>query len=228
MDGSALAFGIFLIVIGTIVWIWKKMGGTRIKNFGFGFPRFLRRSLSVASAKDLEEMQFQFKTFRNQVETRLKEVETQRSRIDPTDTPFDNHHFSPGSFSEDFLTVGTLQQINASSSQQTIICLGLRFTLNELLWAYAGRTNIELLTDRQVFSMIQGPFCPRCLKRIVEREEEGQPSVLPNHCRFCGQWWTQSDVGDKNPLQIKDLKRWVYNQLDQEIRSQSNERSSNV
>ena len=229
MDGRALVFGIFLIVLMTIGWIVKKLDTTRIKNFFSGFPGFLRWSLSVASAKDLEEMQFQFKTFRNQLETRLKELETPRPSIDSTDTPFESCPFPSGSFQEDSLTFGGLKQIHSSSSsQQTIICLGLRFTLNELLWAYAGRTNIEVLTDRQISSMIQGPFCPKCLKRIVERDEEDQPSVLPNKCGFCGQWWSQSDVGERNPLQIKDLKRWVFNKLDQEIRTQFNERSSKV
>ena len=226
MDGSGIVSAIFFIGLITMVWLWKKKDGTTIKRVGKTFQGFLRWSLEAASSKDLEEIQFRLNRFHDQAEIRLRALETLKPHIDSADINFGKPH-SPVSILQDDHPPFLSSQKTPSSAQQTIFCLNLRFTLNELLWTYAGRTSNELLGDEQLSSMIQGPFCPRCLKRVVGRDEENQTTPLPNKCRFCGQWWANPDIDNKEHLQIKDMKRWVYNQIDQEMRTKFQEPSSN-
>ncbi|WNM58896.1 hypothetical protein [Candidatus Nitrospira allomarina] len=68
---------------------------------------------------------------------------------------------------------------------RSIIWKGLRFTLSDSIWFQTGVVPNEDVEDDQVQSMVQGPFCRGCLKRLVGRIP-AQISYVPAQCHNCG------------------------------------------
>lgn len=100
---------------------------------------------------------------------------------------------------------------------RSIVRLGVRLTLSDGLWAHLGAECVEEMEDHLIDAMVQGPFCPICLKRVVRRDHSKLVEV-PGKCRFCGVSWDDPEA-EKFPMQLIDLKRQVFKQLDQEYRA---------
>ena len=97
---------------------------------------------------------------------------------------------------------------------RSIMWKGLRFTLSDSIWFKTGVVANEDVEDDQVQSMVQGPFCRECLKRLVERVP-AQIIYVPAQCHNCGLSWSIGEL-DYPEMPLRDLKRIVYNMLDQQ------------
>ena len=91
-------------------------------------------------------------------------------------------------------------------------------TLSDVLWTYLGAQHGEAIEDHLIDAMIQGPFCPVCLKRVVGRDRHKKLVEVQAKCRFCGNSWEENGIVDY-PLLVIDLKRQIYQNLDQEYRA---------
>ena len=96
---------------------------------------------------------------------------------------------------------------------RSIMWKGLRFTLSDSFWFQMGVVPNEDVEDDQVQSMVQGPFCRGCLKRLVGRVP-AQISYVPAQCHNCGLSWSLHEL-DYPEMPLRDLKRMVYDMLDQ-------------
>ncbi len=76
---------------------------------------------------------------------------------------------------------------------RSIMWKGLRFTLSDSIWFQTGVVPNEDVEDDQVQSMVQGPFCRGCLKRLVGRVP-AQISYVPAQCHNCGLSWSIHDL----------------------------------
>lgn len=103
---------------------------------------------------------------------------------------------------------------------RSIMWKGLRFTLSDSIWFQTGVVPNEEVEDDQVQSMVQGPFCRGCLKRLVGRGP-AQISYVPAQCHNCGLSWSIHELDDPE-MPLRDLKRMVYNMLDQKVRMNRN------
>ena len=103
---------------------------------------------------------------------------------------------------------------------RSIMWKGLRFTLSDSIWFQTGLVPNEDVEDDQVQSMVQGPFCRGCLKRLVGRVP-AQVSYVPAQCHNCGLSWSIHEL-DYPEMPLRDLKRMVYNMLDQKVRMSRN------
>ena len=101
---------------------------------------------------------------------------------------------------------------------RSIVRFGLRLTLSDALWAHLGISRVEDIEDSLIDSMLQGPFCPVCLKRCVARDRSKNAMEVPAQCRHCAvSWDRQGMVG--LPISLVQLKRGVYDKLDEEYRA---------
>lgn len=98
---------------------------------------------------------------------------------------------------------------------RSIMWNGLRFTLSDSIWCKTGVVPNEDVEDDQVQSMVQGPFCRGCLKRLVGRVP-AQISYVPAQCHNCGLSWSIHELDDPE-MPLCDLKRMVYDMLDQKV-----------
>ena len=124
-------------------------------------------------------------------------------------------------FHKEALSVNGLDPIENSVSDiggslprpRSIMWKGLRFTLSDTIWFKKGVAANEDVKDDQVQSMVQGPFCRGCLKRLVERVP-AQILYVPAQCHNCGLSWSLHEL-DYPEMPLRDLKRMVYDMLDQ-------------
>jgi hypothetical protein len=101
---------------------------------------------------------------------------------------------------------------------RSLVRLGVRLTLSDALWAHLGAESVEEMGDHLIDSLVQGPFCPVCLKWLIGRRQDRKSATVPEPCRHCGiSWDCQGVVG--HPISSIDLKRRVYEQLDREYRA---------
>jgi hypothetical protein len=103
---------------------------------------------------------------------------------------------------------------------RSIMWKGLRFTLSDSNWFQMGVVSNEDVEDDQVQSMAQGPFYRGCLKRWVGRVP-AQASYVPAQCHNCGLFWSIHELDDSE-MPLRDLKRMVYDMLDQKVRMSRN------
>jgi hypothetical protein len=101
---------------------------------------------------------------------------------------------------------------------RSIVRFGLRLTLSDALWAHLGISRVEDIEDSLIDSMLQGPFCPVCLKRWMGRDRSKNAMEVPAQCRHCGVSWDRQGMVDL-PISLVQLKRGVYDKLDEEYRA---------
>jgi hypothetical protein len=104
---------------------------------------------------------------------------------------------------------------------RSIVRFGLRLTLSDVLWAHLGISRVEDIGDSLVDSVLQGPFCPVCLKRWMGRDRSKNSMEVPAQCRHCGVSRYRRGTVDL-PVSLVELKRCVYDKLDEEYRAGGN------
>jgi hypothetical protein len=101
---------------------------------------------------------------------------------------------------------------------RSIVRFGLRLTISDALWAHLGNSRVEDIEDSLIASLLQGPFCPVCLKRWVGRDWSKNAMEVPAQCRHCGVSWDRQGTIDL-PISLVQLKVRVYDKLDEEYRA---------
>lgn len=216
MDAPTLFFWALVIFVILGGWLWRHKRG----EWGFhAFPQVLRRYLKAAGSDELQMVRVEAKEAREQLSTRLKALEGQVQVLRQSGAGLqeDDPRSSPR---QDAGPLRVSRDPSESAYYRSITRFGLRFTLSDSLWGHAGKTSSDLLTDHEVSAMIQGPFCPKCLKRWVKRETGGRIADLSEHCRFCGVAWAKPHF-EHGHIHVINLKRWVYDHVDQQIRTHS-------
>lgn len=217
MDVTTLLVWAFIIGLIYLGWRWRKQGRS-VKDLTRSIQRTLRESIGAAEREEIKAIQGHLQQVQSQFDIRLTALEAHQATALPSTRTAEDLVMS--------VPPGAVNNSGSGSSQppvstpiHSLVWKGLRFTLGEAVWAHAGKTNSVDLTDDQLGVMIQGPFCPQCLKRWVGRGAAPE-SNLPSQCRFCGILWNPSD-SYPCPVQVSDVKRLVYEHLDKKVRNRS-------
>jgi hypothetical protein len=218
MDAPTFFFWFLVICLILGGWLWRHKRG---EWGGRSIPQVLRTYLKAAGSDDLRLIRAEAKEARDQLATRLNELEGQVQVLRQSGAA-PQEGDSRSSPRQDTGPFHIPKDPSESVCYRSITRFGLRFTLSDSLWVQAGKTSSDLLTDHEVSAMVQGPFCPKCLKRWVKRETGGRISDLSDHCRFCGVAWAKPHF-EHGHIHVMNLKRWVYDHVDQEIRAHSSE-----
>lgn len=177
-------------------------------------PDRIRSGLGVVSVRELKNIQGNFYRLEQQVHDR---------KVPGTTAEKFAQHFQE-CFQNVKLPVDCLEPFDDSLSAmddpvprpRSIMWNGLRFTLSDSIWFQVGVVPNEDVEDDQVQAMVQGPFCRRCLKRLVGRVHV-QVSGVPAQCHNCGLSWSIHEL-DYPEMPLGELKRMVYDMLDRKVR----------
>ena len=137
--------------------------------------------------------------FSNQLQYASKEIERRLSQLELLKDPNDSSKSMP------------------VQRPRTLIRFGVLLTLSDAIWAHLGTQSADTMDDHFIDHMIQGPFCPVCLKRCIGRDRARHSADMPSQCRHCGTVWDGQET--RHSLSSIELKRHVYEQLDQEYRT---------
>jgi hypothetical protein len=213
MDVTTIMLWAIVIGLGYLGWRWHKKGRS-LEELARSIQRVLRRGLSVADTEEVKAIQTQLNQFHTPVDARLASLEVQLSSALSRPRTTESTSRPPTPTEVKISRLGSSPQ-PLTPSVHSIVWQGLRFTVSDEFWSHAGSMKADDVTDDQVAVMIQGPFCPGCLKRWMSRAV-APTSYLPTHCRFCGLLGSLD-----RPVQVREVKRLVYEYLDQQIRDQS-------
>jgi len=208
----AIVSGVIVLVLLCSLWIWLK-DGQSFRPFRDRFRHGIRSALGVVSRDEMKVLQGRLLHMEQQLGSRLTRVEG--------NTNFSNQLQSVSKEIERRLAQLEKSENSTESSvssriqqPRSIVRLGLRFTLSGALWAHLGIRGMEEIDDQLIDTLIQGPFCPVCLKWLVGRHQEKHSAEVPAHCRHCGVSWERQEA-----MSLVELKRQVYSALDQEYRA---------
>lgn len=208
--------GIVLVLICSL-WIWWK-DGKSFQPFRDRLRHGLRSALGVVSRDEMKLMQRRLQHMEQQWENRLTRIEG--------NTKFSNQLQYVSKEIDRRLTQlekaehSTESSVSSSILQQprSIVRLGLRWTLSDAIWAHFGDRGVEDLADQLIDALIQGPFCPVCLKWVIGRDQAKHSAEVPVQCRHCGVSWDGQRTTTL-PMSLVELKRQIYGTLDQEYRA---------
>ncbi len=216
MELIAIVLGFVILVLAWGLWIWRN-DGRSFQPFCDRVRYRIRSALGVVSRDEIHVMQERLQHKEQQLENRL-------TRVEGT-TKFSNQlqYFSK-EIDRRLLQLERPENPTESLAPllvqrpRSIVRLGLRLTLSDTLWAHLGVRGVEEMDDQLIDTLIQGPFCPVCLKWLVGRDQAKHSAELPAHCRHCGVTW---DCHGRItfPMSLVELKRQVYDALDQEYRA---------
>ena len=217
MDVVTVVSAVVVLGLAYPLWIWWKDGKT-CQPFCRRVGQRIRSALGVVSQDELsvlqqhvqrKEQQWENRVskletaakFSNQLQYVSKEIEQRLTELEQSDNPNK-----------------AVEKNRSVQPPRSVVRLGVRVTLSDNLWPHLGVEGVNEMEDDLIDSMVQGPFCPVCLKRVVRRDANKQLAEVPEQCRYCGiSWDCQGKV--EYPLPIMDLKRQVYQQLDREYRA---------
>ena len=213
--GTLGAVGSVFVLVYAL-WIWWRDGRTW-QPFYRRTSHRIRSALGVVSREELSLVQEHFLEKKQQWETRIAQLEAI--------TKFSNQQQYASKEIEQRLAKLELADDHAKSSEagpvqqsRSLVRFGVLVTISDGLWTHLGTECANEIETHFIESMIQGPFCPVCLKRLAGRDRSAHAAEVPTECRHCGASW--SDQGTQGfPRSSVELKRQVYAQLDQEYRA---------
>ena len=211
--------GVVVLVLAYALWIWWNDGKTWQPFCGRVRHR-IRSALGVVSRDEMSVMQQHFQHIEQEWESRVTKLEatvkfsTQLQYVSKEiDRRLTQLEMSEGS--KKYSETACFQR------PRSIVRFGLRLTLSDALWAHLGISRVEDIEDSLIDSVLQGPFCPVCLKRWVGRDRSKNSMEVPAQCRHCGVSWDRQGTVDL-PISLVELKRKVYDKLDEEYRAGGN------
>lgn len=200
-----------VFVLAYSLWVWWRDGRTWQPFWGRVRLR-MHSALGVVSREEMEVVQKNFEAKERQWEARVTSLEST--------TKFSNQLQYVSNDIERRLTKLELSEgrtfLGDKQNQQprSLVRFGVRVTLSDAVWAYLGTQSIDKMEDHLIDHVIQGPFCPVCLKRCIGRDRAKPSTAMPAQCRHCGTSWA-----GQGTISLIELKRQVYEQLDQEYRA---------
>jgi len=213
-----VASGLIVFVLAYALWVWWRDGKTW-EPLCMRVRRGIRSALGAVSRDEMRAMWDHFQNREQQWESRLTKLEAT--------TKFSTQLQYVSKEMERRLTQLEQSESLASHSYElpgpilpsrSIVRLGVRVTLSDRLWTYLGTERADEIEDHLIDTMVQGPFCPVCLKRVSARDRRKKIAEVPAQCRYCGVSWECQETVDY-PLSLIDLKRKIYQQLDKEYRA---------
>jgi hypothetical protein len=208
---------IVVLVLVYALWVWWKDGNTWELWCGRVGHR-VRTALGVVSRDEMRVMHEHLQDREQRWEARLAKVEMAAKfshqlqyvtkEIDGRLTKLEQSE-DPSQSTENSGPIGR---------PRSLVRLGVRVTLSDELWANLGTKHVDKIEDHLIETMVQGPFCPVCLKRAAGRDRHKKLAEVPAQCRYCGVSWDSPETV-KYPISVIDLKRQVYEHLDQEYRA---------
>ncbi|MGE3939254.1 MAG: hypothetical protein AB7F90_11350 [Nitrospirales bacterium] len=210
-----LVMWLLIIALVYVGWRWHK-NGTLIEELFRPIQLALRKGLGAADRETVRNIQEQLNQVQKQLDARLLTLETQHPSEYQSPTPkvLEEQELPDVTSEVGSAPVGSFR--GPSSVHVSLTWQGLRFTLSDWFWIHVGNTTSAQVTDKQLSSMIHGPFCPGCLKRWVDRAPNSSAFVVPSICPSCGISWNNGPFLYDSPLHVMDLKRRVYEHLRQE------------
>lgn len=216
MEWLTIVSGVVVLVLAYALWVWWK-DGRSLEPSCARIRHRLRSALGVISRDDMKVMQEHLQQLKQQSETRLTSLEatvkfsTQLQYVSKEiDRRLTQLEMAEGS--------KTNSKTDGFQRPRSIVRFGLRLTLSDALWAHLGNSRVEDIEDFLIDSLLQGPFCPVCLKRWVGRDRSKNAMEVPAQCRHCGVSWDRQGTVDL-PISLVQLKRRVYEKLDEEYRA---------
>jgi len=216
MEMMIVVSGVVAFVLTYALWVWWKDGNTR-EPLCSRVRHRIRSVLGVVSRDELRVMQEHLQDKEQQWENRLTKVETAAKfshQLQYVSKEIDRRLIQLERSEGPQISIETRN----SQRPRSLVRLGVRVTLSDGLWAHLGTERVNDIEPHLIDAMIQGPFCPVCLKRVVGRDRHKNFSQVPAQCRYCGISWDGPGTIEY-PLSVIDLKRQVYQQLDQEFRA---------
>ena len=216
MELMTIVSGVIVLVLMCSLWIWWK-DGRSFQPFRDRLCKGLRSALGVVSRDEMNVMQGRLQHMEQQLGNRLTRIEGNTkfsNQLQSVSKEIDRRltQLEQPENSKEFLASPRIQR------PRSIIRLGLRLTLSDAIWAHLGVREVEEIDDQLLNTLIQGPFCPACLKWLVGRHQEKHSAEVPAHCRHCGVSWAWQQALTL-PMSLVELKRQVYGALDQEYRA---------
>ncbi len=202
-----------VVLLGYQLWVlWKTHGS--FPQILKELPDGIRFGLGVVGLRELKNIQENIYRLEQQVHMR---------KVPGTTAEKFSQHFQEY-FQKVEFSVDCLEPLDDSLSAmdgpvprpRSIMWKGLRFTLSDSIWFQAGVVSNEDVEDDQVQDMVQGPFCRKCLKRLVGRVRV-QVAGVPAQCHNCGLSWSIHKL-DYPEMPLGELKRLVYGMLDRKVR----------
>jgi hypothetical protein len=202
-------------VLASGLWIWWKDGGS-FHPFRERVCDRIRLALGIVSRDEMTKIYKQLQGLEQQWKPILAKVEataTASNRLEHVPKEIERRLAN--------LEISDVHQASSVIGRvlppRSIVRSGLRITISDALWDNLGIIRVEDVEDYLIDSLLQGPFCPVCLKKAVGRVRDKHSAVVPVHCRHCGDTWDCQGPLDAS-LSLVAWKRKVYDALDQEYR----------
>ena len=216
MELIAIVSGVVVLLLAYTLWVWWK-DGRSLEPSCDRIRHRLRSALGVISRDEMTVMQEHLQYLKKQSETRLSSLEGAgkfSTQLQYVSKEIDRR-LTQLEMSED---AKKYSGTTCSQRPRSIVRFGLRLTLSDALWAHLGISRVEDIEDSLIDSLLQGPFCPVCLKRWVARDRSKNSMEVPAQCRHCGVSWDRQGSVDLS-IALVELKRRVYAKLDEEYRA---------
>ncbi len=214
MELIDIVLGTVVLIVMYVLWIgWgKKRSWTASCE---GVRHRLRSAFGVASKEDLRALHGRLQQIEQQWESRFVKLETRVNVSNQWQYVSQELQHRLGKLEQ--TDQGQKPGEFVVSRPRSVVRFGLRMTLSDGIWVHLETRSDNKLDDRLVDALIQGPFCLVCLKRLVSGNRGRESTTVPMQCRNCGVSWNDQGAVAR-PVSFIQLKRQVYEALDQEFR----------
>ena len=205
------------VVMVVVFWLWIRSKRNAAPRDGGGkIQRKIRGWLGAVGREDLVREEERVDKLHSELSTRLTNIEsglTYQERLEnlAVDLRRRLHRLEQKS-SQEIPESDT----NNWNIPRSVLRLGFRMTITDLIWKELGISHPEDLSNHQLDKIFQGPFCRNCLRSLVAQGLiDGERSVR-HQCRHCFHSWRVDSTTTTIPLH--QLKRDLYELLDAEYR----------
>ena len=219
MDSFSTGLWTVGLAVGAILlfWLWVRTGRKSAPGeTAAKIKARIRNWLDAVGREDFVKEEERVESLDREMTIRLTNVErglTHQDRLEDlaVDLRRRLHRLEQGA-SKELLEPPTDQRLIPRS----VLRLGFRMTLTDLIWKELGVVQPSDLPDQQLDKVFQGPFCRNCLRSLIVPELiDGERSVR-HQCRHCLLSWRVDPTTTTVPL--RQLKKELYKLLDAEYR----------
>ena len=208
-----------IVVLVLLIWMWARAKhGTAHESMSVTVKRRIRKWLNAADQEEFNLGERRGEARYKELAARMESVESglaHQDRLDEWAADLRRHLRRLEELpSQEVTDHQTRQQCVVPRS---VLRLGVRVTLTDLIWKGLGIVQPWDLPDHRIDKVLQGPFCRNCLRSLVTSDDhiEGVRSVR-HQCRHCSLSWRADP--DSSTVSLLQFKRELYELLDTEYR----------